>query len=89
LDINKVLPEPLYQMAELSYKQQKYMHARAFIERYGAVARPSPQSLLLGVRVELKLGDHQAVSKYAAQLSSQFPDAQETTELEKLLHPGE
>ena len=89
LEINKVLPGALYQMAELSYKQQKYMHARAFIERYGAVARPSPQSLLLGARVELKLGDHRAVEKYATQLSDQFPDAEETTELDKLLHPGE
>jgi len=89
LEINKEQPEVLYQMAELSYKQQKYMHARAFIERYAAVARMSAQSLLLGVRVELKLGDRKTVEKYATQLSDQFPNAQETMELEKLLHPNE
>lgn len=87
LSINKVLPGALYQMAVLSYQQHKYLHARAFIERYSSVARQSAQSLLLGVRVELKLGDHKAVDNYATQLGRDFPDAEETVELEKLLHP--
>jgi len=87
LSINKNLPSALYQMAQLSYKQQQFLKARAFIQRYAAVARHSPQSLLLGVQVELKLDDRQAADDYAMQLSSEFPDAEETKELEMLLHP--
>ena len=89
LTLNKNLPNALFQMAELSYKHQQYMIARAFIERYLAVAQPSAQSLLLGVRIELKLGGRQAVDDYAMQLTTRFPDAEETQELDRLLHPGE
>jgi len=89
LSINKQLPNVLYQMTELSYKHQHYLKARAFIQRYSAVARHSAQSLLLGVRIELKLGDRQAVDDYALQLSREFPDAEELSEMEDLLHPSE
>jgi type IV pilus assembly protein PilF len=89
LAMNSRLPNALYQMAELSYKQQNYMKARAFMQRYAAVASQSPQSLLLGVRLELALGDRQAVDGYAMRLSTEFPDAEETLELERLLHPNE
>jgi len=89
LTINPRLPNALYKMAELSFQHQNYMKARAFMQRYAAVARQTPQSLLLGVRLELKLGDRQAVDAYAQQLSTEFPGADESAEMEKLLHPSE
>ena len=36
LDINPNFPEALYQMAQLSYDQQNYLQARAFIERFNS-----------------------------------------------------
>lgn len=84
LAINKTLSSALYHMARLSYEHNEYMTARAFIERYAGAAQPTPQSLLLGARIELALGDRQAAEDYAAQLSTRFPDTDETRKAEAL-----
>jgi type IV pilus assembly protein PilF len=60
------------------------MKARAFIERYAGVAQPTPQSLLLGARIELALGDRAAARDYAAKLGTSFPDAKETRDANAL-----
>ncbi len=75
LQVNPRFGQALYEMAKLSYKKGHYMHARAFLERYGAVASPTPASLWLGVRTERKLGDSAAAHKYAGQLRKQFPQS--------------
>lgn len=84
LAINKKLPNALFHMARLSYEHKEYMTARAFIERYAGVAQPTPQSLLLGARIELALGDRQTAEDYSAQLSARFPDTDETRKAEAL-----
>lgn len=78
LRLNPRMPDALYELADLSFKQQKYLHARAFVQRYLAVAKPNPQILWLGVRVERKLGDEAAADGYARQLKERFPTADET-----------
>ena len=84
LAINKTLPNALYQMARLSYEHKQFMTARAFIERYAGAAQPTPQSLLLSARIELALGDRKTAEDYSAQLSTRFPDSDETREAEAL-----
>jgi len=78
LRLNPRMPDALYELADLSFKQQKYLHARAFVQRYLAVAKPNPQILWLGVRVERKLGDEAAADRFARQLKERFPTADET-----------
>ena len=41
-------PEALYQMADVSYRQDKFLQARAFIERRLGAADPRPETLWLG-----------------------------------------
>ncbi|MEO7558136.1 MAG: type IV pilus biogenesis/stability protein PilW [Gammaproteobacteria bacterium] len=77
LQIDPRLPGSLYQMGVISFDRGDNLSARAYLQRYTAVARHTPQSLWLGVRVERVLGDKNAVSSYALQLRSSFPDSGE------------
>lgn len=81
LQVNPRFGQALYQMAALSYREGKYMKARAFLERYAQVAAPTPDSLWLAVRTERKLGDKQAAAKYAQKLRKQFPDSNQAGKL--------
>ena len=67
----------LYQMAKLNYENGRYLQARAYIQRFSSVSRPSPQGLWLGVRIERKMGDKGAAASYALTLRKQFPDSDE------------
>jgi len=77
------LSKSLLQMANISYQQQDYMQARAYIERYQSVAQWSPQALLLAIKTENKLEDQDAVSSYILLLRSRFPDSDETLQARK------
>lgn len=77
LGINSKLPSALYQMALLMYDAEQPLSARAYLQRYSELAAPAPRSLWLGIKIERKLGDAQAVASYAARLKSDFPDTEE------------
>ena len=79
LGIDPKLAPALFGMAVISQKQERYLLARAFLQRYFAVEAPTAQSLWLGVQIESKLGDKVAMNKYSKQLKDKFPDAEETT----------
>ena len=78
LRLNPRMPDALYELADLSFEQDKYLNARAFVQRYTDVATPNPRILWLGVRVERKLGDEAAADRYAKKLKELFPTAEET-----------
>jgi len=78
LRLNPRMPDALYELADLSFQEQKYLHARAFVQRYLDVTTPNPQILWLAVRVERRLGDQAAAARYAQQLKERFPTAEET-----------
>jgi len=78
LRVNPRMPDALYELADLSYKQQNYLHARAFVQRYMDAAPPSPQILWLAVRVERKLGDEDAARRYGKELEQRYPTAEQT-----------
>lgn len=82
LRANPHMHDALYELADLSYKQGKYLHARAFVQRYMDEAKSNPQILLLGVKVERKLGNEAAADRYVAQLKERFPTAEETISIE-------
>ncbi len=74
----------LLNMAKLSFQQHNYLSARAYLERYAAVAPQTAESLWLGVRTEKRLGDLDQMASYAMQLRSRFPDSEEAKQLEAL-----
>ncbi|RMF96745.1 MAG: type IV pilus biogenesis/stability protein PilW [Gammaproteobacteria bacterium] len=73
--------EALLQLADVAYRREHHLQARAFLERYLGVSEPNPAALWLGVQIEQALGDVQAASRYAAELKSRFPESAETSQL--------
>jgi type IV pilus assembly protein PilF len=73
----------LLQMAKLSFKSGNYLRARAYLQRYQAVEKHTPESLWLGVRTEYALKDHQAWGNYALQLRNLHPDSEQAVLLQE------
>ncbi|MGD8570985.1 MAG: type IV pilus biogenesis/stability protein PilW [Gammaproteobacteria bacterium] len=77
LEKNPELPVALINMAEIRYQQEKFLSSRGFLQRFEAVSRHTAESLWLGIKIERKLGDENAVSRYAKLLQSQFPKSEQ------------
>ena len=75
LKYNDKLPSALIAMAEVSYQKGNYLPARAFLQRFGSVGAWDEDSLLLGYRIESKLGDAESANRYRSELLSLFPDS--------------
>jgi len=89
LVMNPNMPEPMYQLAEISYNQKKYLSARAFIERFDALAPNSrPDVLLLGVNNERALGNRQGAADYAKRLLKLYPTSQQAQQLTQAVPRG-
>ena len=73
LEYDKKMGAALLPMAEVSYQKGAYLRARAFIQRYEAVAPVSEESLGLGILIETALGDEDAAERYRARLRENYP----------------
>ncbi len=66
-------------MAELHFRQDRWLAARTLLRQYSAqfseLAALGPQALWLGVRAERKLGDHEAEANFGALLRRRYPEA--------------
>ena len=71
----------LIQMADVTFKRENPLQARAFLQRYLTVAPVSPEALWLGYEIEQNLGDFRAADKYGLQLRQEFPESVETRQL--------
>lgn len=77
LRIEPKLPGSLISMAEVGLKTERYLMARAYIQRYHAVSKPTPASLWIQIQAEKALGAKDHYIKYARQLIQDFPDSDE------------
>lgn len=75
LEANPTYGEGLIQMSLLMYKTQEFLQARAFLQRYLAANKPTPEVLYLAVQIEKSLGDDRARSDYERQLLREFPNS--------------
>lgn len=85
LRLNPQHGSALVQMAQYSYEKKDYLRARAFLQRYEAGGRPTPQTLALAARTERALGDHVMARSYELRLRSEFPASPEAEALSKPL----
>ncbi len=83
LELNRDLADALIRMAQISQEQGNALSARGFLQRYLANAKPTAQSLWLGIQIERELGDTNAVSSYVLMLKNNFPDSREAGLLEQ------
>jgi len=74
----------LISMAEIGVKTNKYLMARAYIQRYHSVARPTAESLWLQIQSEKALGAEEHYLKYARRLLKDYPDSDEAGLLEEM-----
>lgn len=79
---NPKFPSALFEMSRISFEKGNALSARGYLQRYLAVAKHTPQTLWLGIQVERKLGDRNAVASYSLLLQGQFPDSEEAQRLQ-------
>ena len=82
LDLNPRFAPALLSMARLSVQQEEYLRARAYIQRLHEAARPSAESLWLGIQTERVLGDKNAESSYSLLLKNTYPDSPQAKQLQ-------
>ena len=77
LRVNPKLPGSLISMAEVGLKTERYLMARAYIQRYHAVVPATAASLWIQTQAEKALGAKEHYMKYARKLIKDFPDSDE------------
>lgn len=83
LEYDGNLPASLLALAKLNERQENYLNARAFMQRYEDVASHTEESLDLAYRVEKELGDEGAADRYRRQLVQQFPHSKAARSLKQ------
>ncbi|WFP52038.1 type IV pilus biogenesis/stability protein PilW [Methylomonas sp. EFPC3] len=71
----------LLEMQRISYQNQQFMSARAFMERYLGVAKHTPESLWLAFQTERALGNGKLAEEYREQLLGSFPASKEAQQV--------
>ncbi|MGY6630861.1 MAG: type IV pilus biogenesis/stability protein PilW [Wenzhouxiangella sp.] len=84
LDYDSQYPDALFQLAWVSHLRNESLRARAFLQRFEAVAGADPGALLLGYRIESGLNNPAQADGYARRLEENFPDSSEARELRRL-----
>lgn len=75
--------QALYDLAVILADRRDYFRARAFVQRYEAMAGDSPELLLLAMRIEQGLDNSVAVKDYRNRLLTGFPDSEQALSLER------
>ena len=84
LKIEPGLPDALMNMSRLSFEQQDYLKARAFMQRYEAATGHSADTLLLAYKIEMASDNPKAANTYKLMLEHDYPDAEQTAEVRRL-----
>jgi type IV pilus assembly protein PilF len=74
--------EALFQLANTLYLNKDAFRARAFIQRFDTLGKPTAAALKLGYDVESRLGNSEGALTYRKRLLSQFPDSEQAHALD-------
>ncbi len=83
LEVNKNYLPALKEMARISFSQDNFLGARAYLQRYEAIAPLTAELLWIAVLTEKQLGDRNAMSNYSRYLKKNFPDSAQASQLRK------
>jgi type IV pilus assembly protein PilF len=81
---NPTYPDALRNMLEISYQEENYMQARAFVQRYLEAQPANAPVLLICFNIERELENRAAADRCAAQLRTAFPGSPEVAQLQAL-----
>lgn len=84
LQRNPEFPDALSGMIDVSIRNQDFLRARGFMQRYIAIQEPSAALLLTCYRIEIALNDRVAAERCASQLRERFPNSTEDRSLREL-----
>ena len=77
LSINPEMPVALSQMAKISFDKGEYVIARDYMDRYLKLARHTPKTLWLAIRIERHFDDVDRLASYSLLLRNKYPDTVE------------
>lgn len=80
LQVQPVLNQAAYQLALIEFNRGKPLRAREYLQN-PLSNDPTPDMLLLGVKVERQLGGRDAEASYALQLRKKYPNSEQTKAL--------
>lgn len=72
-----------YNLARVLYQRQDYQRAQFYIRRLNNSELANAESLWLGIRVENRMNDRQAMGQLSEQLRKRFPQSRERTALDR------
>jgi type IV pilus assembly protein PilF len=81
---NPTYPNALLNMIDISYQEENYMQARAFVQRYLEAQPANAPVLLICFNVERELENRAGADRCAAQLRTGFPGSPEVAQLQAL-----
>lgn len=84
LQIDPLLHQVSFQLANIYFNRGDYGQAKQVL-RLPLVSRPNADMLWLAVRIERALGNKDAVSSYALELRSRFPNSEAARQLSQSL----
>ena len=84
LKIDPQMSIALITMGELGIRTQRYLMARAYLQRFHSVTTATSESLWLQIQAEKALGDQQYFIKISRQLLNKFPESSEAKKLMEL-----
>lgn len=82
LQSNQNNAEALIQLSRILFGKSDFLRARAFLQRFDSLGSATPDALLLGHSIELKLGNTREANEYARRLKAEFPDSDQARQLE-------
>lgn len=84
LKFNKNSPAALLGLAQISFDKRQVIVSAEYLSRHNKLARPTAQSLWLGLLIARKKGYKGRAGSMALKLKQYFPDSKEVKLLEKL-----
>lgn len=81
LQLQEKYAPALLEMQRISYRQGKYLSARAFLQRYLEVAEHTAGTLWTAIETEKALGNPEAARLYREMLMQKFPTSNEAKQI--------
>jgi type IV pilus assembly protein PilF len=81
LEIQSGYGPALLAMARLDLARGKAFEARGYMQRFESAGQATPESLLLGYQIAMRLGDKSTASSYSDRLQDQFPNSPQAQSL--------
>lgn len=88
LEVNPNYGPALFAMAEISFRQERYLQTRAYLQRFTETQQNSPRTLWLCVKSERAMRNWEAAGNCALRLKNRFPDSGEAAMLHELESRG-